>query len=880
MNWWKRLTRPAVMEAQLEKELRFELEQRAADLIAQGADAADAQRRAQISLGGAEQVKEGCRDARGVRWLADFWQDFRYALRMLRQKPGFAAISLATLALGIGATTIMFTLVDRVLLKPLAYRDPARLVGLYGRSPGWNVTLYGEQNLAYLDFLDVRNQSRTLDIAGSFISDGAMSDPGQAEHVEEFEVTSNFFTTLGVPPAAGREFSAAEDQPGGARVAILGYSLWQRRFAGDRNVIGSAVTIDRQRFTIVGIADAALRVRGSEPDVYLPLGQDPLPLLRNRRPHPIGAIARLRPGATIEQAKTELAAIGGRLAAQYPASNRERTFLALPLRPNVRGVESTLWLLLGAVGVVLLIACVNIAGLMLARAVSREKELAMRVALGAGRFRLVRQCLTESAVLALAGGALGVGLAALGLKPFVALWPGSLPRAAEVAIDWRVLLFVLGISLASGMLFGLGPALRSPVRRFEAVLRGARTVGSGSRRLHGVFVASEIALAMALLVSAAMLGRTLLRLIAVDTGVDYRNVLTARMALSPATLAEPAKIRAAWRDILDRARHVPGVEAATLVDTVPLRAGSNSLGYSTAPNSLPEEKRPIVMATSVTPDYLRVMGIHLLAGRFFDEHDRMGNEPVAVVDTVMAQAAFPGEDALGKRVWLATDTEPMRVVGIVNHVRYWGAAADDQAKVRAQLYYPFAQVQDDRQRRWSELMSIAVRTGIDPLSVVETLRREVRGAGNDQVLYEVQTMEQLLRDSLGQQRFLLQLFGFFAALALALACIGIYGVLAYLTGQRVPEIGVRMALGASARSVICMVLRQSLAMVSVGALAGIAGAWAAGRTIEGLVSGVKPLDLGTFAITVPLLFAAAMAASFVPARRASRVNPIRALRQE
>ncbi len=581
------------------------------------------------------------------------------------------------------------------------------------------------------------------------------------------------------------------------------------------------------------------------------------------------------------QAQTELAAIGRQLAEQYPATNAERSFMVEPLRPYVGDAPSTLWLLLGAVSMVLLIACANIASLLLARAVSRERELAMRVALGAGRGRLARQCLTESAVLGLSGGVLGVALAAVGLHPFLTFWPGSLPRAEQVGLDWRVLLFAIGVSLFSGALFGLAPALRVPARELEQTLRaGARSVIGSSRRLHSVFVIVEIALAVVLLVSAGMLGRTMLQLSSLDPGVNIQNVLTARMALSPGTLADPAKIRVAWQEVLDDAHRVPGVQAVTMVDTVPMRQGNNQLGYWTTPAAPPANRQPVTLASSVTPEYLKVMGIPLRHGRFFNERDRIGNESVVVIDDVMAQQAFDGGAAIGKHLWLDMSPGPVTVVGVVGHVRYWGLAGDDQATVRAQLYYPFAQVPDRLLHRWSDLMSIAVRTGIPPRNVVEPLRREVRGAGNDQVLYEVRTMEQLASDSLGRQRFLLLLFGVFAGLALLLACVGIYGVLAYLTGQRVPEMGVRMALGASAGDVQWLVLRQSLGMIFVGVGVGVAAALAAGRLLERLVEGMRPMEPLTFTIMIPVLVAAAMVASFVPARRASRIEPMKALRQE
>jgi predicted permease len=545
-------------------------------------------------------------------------------------------------------------------------------------------------------------------------------------------------------------------------------------------------------------------------------------------------------------------------------------------------VRSTLWLLLGAVTLVMLIACANVASLLLARAVSREREFAVRVVLGAGRSRLIRQCLTESAVLGLSGGVLGVVLAAVGIGPFVKFWPGSLPRAAEVQLDWRVLLFAIGVSLFSGFLFGLAPALRAPARHLEQTLRaGARTVVGSSRRLHGVFVAAEIALAIVLLVAAGILGRTLLRVSSLDPGVNIHNLLITRVALSPSTLADPAKIRVAWQDILDRGQRVPGVESIAAVDTVPMREGNNQLGYWTSADVPPQNQLPFALATSVTPDYLKVMGIPLREGRFFNVEDRIGRSPVIVIDDVLAHQVFGGQEAVGKRLWIPDmGTGPYQVVGVVGHVRHWGLASDDQALVRAQLYYPFGQVEDGLLRRWSELMSITVRTGVAPLSVVEPLRRELRGTAGDQVLYEVRTMEQLASGSLGTQHFLLLLFGIFAGLALLLACVGIYGVLAYLVSRRVPEIGVRMALGATPRDVMRLVLRESMEMIFAGASVGAIAAAVAARLLARWVAGVRSAEPWTFALMVCVLVAAALFASFLPARRASRLDPNSALRQE
>jgi predicted permease len=865
------------MEEQLKKELRFHFDQHTADLIARGHQPDEAQRQARLALGGPEQVKEQCREARGIRWLEDLLQDFRYALRTLRQRPGFAAVTLCTLALGIGATTVMFTVVNSVLLKPLSYPEPERLVTLHEQTEK-----YGDQwGVSYLDFLDCQRESRSLaPIAAWSYGGGAVSKPGEAEYVRGLHISAELFSALGVSLLRGRAFLPEEDRPGAAPVIIIGHGLWQRRYGGNASAISTPLLFDGKPHTIVGIAPPGFHLDG-EADVFTPLGQVTEPRMQFREARFIHVMARLRTGVTLSQAQAELFLIGRHLAEQYPKSNAGRGFQVQPLRQELVGdVRSTLWLLLGAVGLVLLITCVNVASLLLARAVSRERELAMRVALGAGRSRLARQCLAESAVLGLLGGALGVLLTAIGIRPFVVFWPGSLPRVEEVRLDWQVLLFALAASLLSGLFFGLAPALRAPVRELEQTLRaGARTVTGGSRHLHSAFVMSEITLAVVLLVAAGVLGRTVLRLSSVDPGIDVHNVLAARVALSPGVLESPAQMRAAWRDVVERVRRVPGVQSAALADIIPMRPGENALGYWTTSAPPPPNQMPIALASSVTPDYLKVMGIPLRQGRFFSDYDRMGAEPVIVIDEVLAQHAFGGADPTGKRLWVQA-MGPTKVLGVVGHVRHWGLARDDQAKVRDQIYYPFAQVPDPLMRLFSSFMSMAVRTSIPPLNAVEPLRREVRGATGDQALYEVRTMEQLASSSLARQRFLLLLFGIFAGLALLLACIGVYGVLAYVTSQRVPEIGLRIALGASAHDVMRLVLRQSLRIICAGVGVGLAIAFAAARLLERLVAGVRSAEPSTFAIMISVLVAAALFASFLPARRASRVNPISALRQE
>jgi len=879
MNWFHRLARRKKMERELEKELRFHLDEHVSNLIAQGNAPDIARRNARLALGGPEQVKEKCRDARGTRWLEDLVQDFQYALRTLRQRPGFAAIAILTLALGSGATTVMFTVINSVLLKPLAYSEADRLVTLHGKTDK-----YGEQwGFSYPEFHDYQSTSRTLgSLAAWTYGGGTVTKPGEAEYLFGRQVSSGLFSVLGVPLLEGREFLPPEDQPGAPPVAVISYSLRQRRFGGRPEAIGQQLVVDAKSYTIVGIAPAGFRLDG-EADVYTPLGQSTEPRIQLRGAFFLHVLGRLQSNVTLAQAQTEMSVIARRLAVQYPENNQGRGMAVHPLRDEVVGdVRPTLWLLLGAVSLILLIACVNVASLLLARAVSRERELAMRVALGARRGRLVRQCLTESGVLGLFGGALGILLAFVGVHPFVSLWPGSLPRAGDVRLDLRVLLFALGVSLLCSLLFGLAPALRAPARELERALRGgARSLGGSTRRLHSVFVVAEVALAVVLLVSAGILGRTLLRLLSLDPGFNTRNVLAAHVALSPAVLANPSKARAAWEDILDRARRLPGVQSVALADVVPMRVGEDSVGYWVTPVPPPPDQTPLALTSIVTPDYLKVMGIPVRRGRFLNEQDRIGHELVVVIDDNLARHAFAGSDPVGKRIWLqGLSSDPIQIVGVVGHVRHWGLAGDDQSRVRDQIYCSFYQLPDPLVPFLSSVMSITVRTNITPLSVVEPLRQALRGPAGDQALYDVHSMDDLASASLDRQRFLLWLFGLFSVLALLLACIGIYGVLTYLTNQRVPEIGLRMALGATTGSVVRLILGQSLGMIFVGIGAGVLGALPAGRLLQHLVDGTRPTDPSTFAIMIPILLAAALCASFIPARRASRVDPMNALRQE
>lgn len=878
MSWWSRFWRRTRMEEQLEKELLFHLNQHEDALIARGHSPAQARREARLALGGSEQVKEKCRDARGTRWAEELLQDTSYALRTFRQKPGFVAITLLILGLGIGATTVMFAVVNSVLLRPLPFRQPERLVILDGF-----MKEFGEfWGFSYPDFTDIKHHIRSIRVAGWTYSSGTISAPGEPEHVDARQISAALFPVLGIVPSSGRGFRPDEDRPGATPVAIISYHLWQRRFASDPAAAGRQLIFDGKTYEVVGVAPPGFQLSG-DADVYTPLAQSSDPRMQNREARFIQVIGRLDAGITANQAQAEVTLIGRRLAEEYPKSNGGISMRIHPLLQQlVSDVRGTLWLLLAAVALVLLIACVNIASLFLIRAISRERELAMRVALGASRLRLVRQCVTESAVLGLSGGLLGVLAAALSVHPFVALWPDGLPRAGNIHIDWRVLCFAVGISLLCSLLFGLAPALRVPMHRLEEALRaGGRSVTGNSRRLHSPFVISEIALAFVLLASAGMLGRTLFVLSSLNPGFNPHNVLAARFALSPKTLGNPAEIRAAWQEVLDRARRVPEVKFAALTDIVPMREGENVLPYRTSPNPLSPNDEPAALGSTVTPDYLKVMGIPLLQGRFFNEQDREGSQPVVVIDDNLARHAFGRKNVVGQHIWIsAMGAAPLEIVGVVGHMRHWGLAGDDQSRVRDQMYYPFAQVPARLLHFFSSVMSITIRTRTSPLPVVKSLEQELRGASGDQTLYEIRTMEQLVGASLARQRFLSVLFGLFAGLALLLACTGIYGVLAYLTGQRISEIGVRIAVGASGRDIMRLVLWQSVKMILAGVGLGIIAAVAAGRALQHLVQGMQSANGAAFAIVIPLLMLAALFASFVPARRASTIDPVKALHQE
>src|SRR5579872_2591622 len=811
--------------------------------------------------------------------IAALIQDLRYTIRQLRKNPGFAAVAVLTLALGSGATTVIFTVVSGVLLKPLAYMQPENLVTLHvqaeKRGDRWG--------FSYPDFLDCRRECRSFEgVAAWTYGGGTVSAHGEAEYVDGRLISSDLFSVLGVPLVKGRSFVAAEDHVGAAPVAIISTRLWQRRYGANPNAVGMSLSYDGKAYTVVGVAPPGLQLDG-DADVFTPLGQRTEPRMSWRTAHFIHVTARLRSGVTLSQAQAELALMSQHLAKQYPDSNAGISWVPHTLRSElVKDVRPTLWLLLSAVSLVLLIACVNVASLLLTRVVSREHEFALRLALGAQSRRLFIQCLSESSVLGICGGLLGLLLAMVGTRQFIRFWPDRLPRADEVHVDWRVLLFALTISILTGLIFGLIPALRANRSAIEETLRSrSRGIAGNARRPLSGFVVCQIALALVLLSAAGVLGRTLLRFASLNPGIDIHNALAARVALSPTVLSNPAEARAAWKELMERMQHAPGVESVALTDIVPMREGENVLGYRATATPSPPDQEAEALASAVTPDYLQVMRLPLLRGRFVDENDRLGNSQVVVIDENMARHAFGGEDAVGRLLWIpGMGNKPVQVIGVVGHVRHWGLAGDDLSSVHDQCYYPLAQVPDHLVRFFSSVLSIVVRTKVSPLNTVDALQRQARGGTGDQTLYEVRTMEQLVSASLARQRFLLLLFGIFAGLALLLACIGIYSVIAYLTSQRVPEFGVRVALGAHSSDIVRLVLRESLAIILTGIGIGLLASIGTGRVLERLVPGVQTAQGLILAIVLPALILVALFACYIPARRAAKVDPMVALRWE
>ena len=807
--------------------------------------------------------------------------DVRYALRQLRRNPGFTLVAVLTLALGIGVNTGIFSVVEGVLLAPLHYFEPDRLVMVWENNPRfprvWD---------SYPNFQDWQRSAHSFEKMAAFRQQGIdLTAPGTPSHLNSSQISDGFFRTLGVEVALGREFTPQEEQRGGAPVAIIGNHLWRERFGGSQQALGKSVTLDGVDYVIVGVAPPRFRLE-YEADVYTPLGQlDPL-ILNNRATHDgLFTLARLKPGVSVAQAQSEMSTIQSRLDRLYANDNRDLGIFVEPLKQAIVGdVGQILTLLSGAVGLVLLIACANVANLLLARAAGRNREFAIRSALGASRAHVARQLITESVLLSLAGGSLGIAIAFLGIKSVLVAMPDVLPRGEDVRVNAAVLLYTLAVSLLVGILFGIAPAFKAWRADPQASLKKGGQSSPVHRRTQSSFIVIQVALTLVLLVGAGLLLRTILRLWSVPPGFDTNNVITLKAGVSHSLTKTPSDTRVAYQQLMERIRQIPGVQAADFTTAVPLTGEAGYLPFwldSQRPASLQGAARMEAFLTG--PDYFRAMGIALLQGRFFTTEDTSNSPCVAVIDSGFAHKFFADGKPIGHTITAGFEAfGPCIIVGVAAHVK--DAALNDTAVANQyQTYYSLYQDPD----RWVALnypeASIVVRTPLDAATLIPAIKATVYQAGNEQPVYHVQTMRQIVADSMSEQRFPMILLGTFAGLALLLAAVGIYGMISYSVTQRVQEIGIRMALGADKGNVLRLFIGRELRVVLAGIAAGIAGALILTRTLSSLshlLYGIAASDPLTFATVSLVLIGVAALASYIPARRAVKVDPVVALRYE
>jgi len=813
-------------------------------------------------------------------------QDLRFGLRMLCKSPGFTAVAVLTLALGIGANTAMFSVMQGVALAPLQYVSSDRLVMVWENNPRFPRTW-----VSYPNFRDWQRSARSFQQMAAFRQEGVdFAGPGTPEHLNGKEISSGLFSTLGTELALGREFSPEEDRFGGNPVAIITNRLWRNRFEGSPKALGKSLTLGGVDYTIIGVTPFGVTALGSpledDADVYTPLGQsDPL-ILNDRAAHNgIYALARLAPGVTLAQAQAEISTIQNGLDHLYPDANRDLGIYIEPLKQFVVGDAGKMLLLLsGAVGLVLLIACANVANLLFARAAARVREFAVRSALGANRARLVRQLLTESVLLSLLGAGLGLLFAILGVKSVPAAVSENLPRSENIAVNGPVLLLTLCASIAVGILFGLAPALKSWNSDPQASLKeGGRGSTVAHHRTQSILVIVQMALTLVLLVGAGLLFRTLRHLSDVNPGFDIQHIMTFKVGVSHSLTKTAPSTRTAYQQLIERIRQIPGVQGADFTGSVPLNGGWIMPFWigSQKPASLQGAPRLVMFLTG--PDYLRTMGIPLLRGRFFSPEDTTSSPCVMVIDSVLAGIYFPDSDPLGQTLSAGfSPVGPCRIVGMVGHVKQW-ALNDSSTDIQTQAYFPLYQDPD----QWVPLnypnMTIVVRTPLDVASVMPAIKSAVYGAGSDQPIFNVETMQQIVSESMSSQRFPMILLGAFAALALLLASVGIYGVISYSVAQRIHEIGIRMALGAHKRDVFRMVVGQGLALALAGLAIGVVAALILTRVLSSfslLLYGVGASDPVTFITVSVMLLFVTVVACYIPTRRAMRVDAMVALRYE
>jgi putative ABC transport system permease protein len=803
-------------------------------------------------------------------------QDLRYAFRLLAKSPGFTAIAVLTLALGIGANSAIFSVVNGVLLRPLAFRDPARLVIVAEKSP------FPTISTSYQNFVDWRDQSRSFESMEATRGTGlSLTGAGEPELLLARMATAGLFPLLGVEAHIGRTFLPEEDRAGGAPVALLSYGLWQRRFGGSREIIGKPITLASQPYSVVGVLPAGFQIL-QPADVFVPFKPWAATLPDDRNWHPgIIAVARLKPGVSREQARAEMVGITKRLEQQYPDYNTGTSADVVGLQEQmVQNIRPALILLLGAVSLVLLIACVNVANLLLARAASRGREVAIRTAMGAGRARVVRQLLTESVLLSLGGGLLGLFLAWASLGPLLKISAGSVPQVIPIELDRSVLFFTFLISLITGLVFGIVPALRTAGLDLRGTLnknsRGS-TSGPGHHRLRGVLVASEMALAVLLLVGSGLLLRSFSRLQDVPPGFQSDHLLVADIPLSQTAYSKPEQRYQFFDRLVERAKVLPGVRSAGAASFLPVSGGGSIIHFNITGHP-PKTPHDYVAAgyRTVTPNYLETLGVPLLQGRLLTPRDNEKAPAVVVINATMAKTHFAGENPLGKRIQLGAmpdkDVPTMEIVGVVGDVRP-GLGVDPQTE----MYLPYRQA--DLVLPVFQL-SLVLRTAADPQLQTSALRSALAEIDPNQPLVNVRTMEDNIATTVAQPRFRTWLIGIFAAVALALAAVGVYGVMSYTVMQRTSEIGIRVTLGAQPEDVFKIVVGEGLRLALAGVGVGIVAALAMTRVLQSFLFGTSAYDPLTFFAVAMLLTIVAVAASFFPARRATLVDPMVALRYE
>jgi predicted permease len=812
-------------------------------------------------------------------------QDLRYAVRQFLKTPGLTILVIITIALGVGANTALFSVVNGVLLNPLPYPEPDQLVALRESKPNFE---WG--TIPYPTFRDWQKDNHTFSSIAVWRGYAfSLTGAGEAEQVNAQFVSSDFFPILGVKPLLGRSFLAGEDEIGAAPIAVISEGLWRRKFASAPDILSKGITLDGNSYSIVGVIPAGphfpMGSASARREVFVPIGQWKNNLLTSRGAGlGINGIGRLKPGVTIEQARADMTSVSNNLAVAFPDTNKGISARLIPFKQWMVGdIGSLLLVLLASVGFVLLIACVNVANLLLARSTSRTREFAVRSALGASQRRMVRQLLTESLLLAVAGGMLGLMLAAWGTRAALSVLPTALPRTEEIGLDLRVLFFTLAISLLAGILFGLVPALKmSPSRLQETLKEGGRGMSGGRHRVQGAFVVAEMAMALVLLAGAGLMIRSLTRLWGVDPGFNSRNVLTVGLTLPQSMMAaSPDAIRAAFREFDHKIASIPGVEAVSQTwGSVPMAGDDEqTFWFEGQPKPANPNDRSWAIDYIVEPGYLKAMEIPLLRGRFFTGQDNEHSPRVVVVDDVFARKYFPNENPLGKRI-LRDDASPEEIVGVVGHVKQWGLDADDTEKLRAQIYIPCMQMPDAFITMQASGSTVIIRSRQAGTGLLDSIRHASQQISSEQIIFNPQTMDQIIADSLAERRFSMILFGAFAALALLLASVGIYGVISHVVGQRTYEIGIRMALGARRLDVLRLILVGAGRVALIGVALGLVCALSLTSLLANRLYGVSPQDPITFVAVPSILIAVALLASYLPARRATKVDPMTALRYE